>query len=73
MMGLSSRKAIQLLSESSDNYIHHYMGDSTIHNLEGDDIGTISWRVFNNLLNKEKIHKVANSDSFWSQGYYRLK
>jgi hypothetical protein len=56
-----------------DFYIHHYIGESTVHDSSGDELGTLSNIVFNRLLRKEKIIKYSESESFWSDGYFKIK
>lgn len=71
-MGLNRQQVIRELNRDSDNYVKHYFGNICLHNNEGDNLGQMSYRVFDNLLKKGKIQKVAESKEFWSDGYYQL-
>lgn len=71
--GLTTRQVIRLLKESRDNYIHHYLQWSTVHNREGDDIGRFSFRVYDHLVRTGLIERFALSDEVHSDGYFKLK
>ncbi|MAX80375.1 MAG: hypothetical protein CL843_09385 [Crocinitomicaceae bacterium] len=71
-MGLNGQQVIRGLKRDSDNYVKHYLGNICLHNNEGDNLGQISYRVFDNLLKKGEIKRVALSKEFWSDGYYQL-
>ena len=71
-MGLNGKQVIRELKKNSDYYVKHYLGNICLHNNEGDNLGQVSYLVFDNLLKKGKIERVALSKEFWSEGYYQL-
>ena len=72
MSNLNSRQVVRLLKQEKGNYLKHYFSGGSVYNDEGDDIGSVSQKVIDNLVKMGKIKHVGFSEEFWSDGYYRL-
>jgi hypothetical protein len=71
-MALTTKQALKILNESDQNYIHHYIAKSTIHDGCGDELGEINMIVFKRLKESGKIEYFAESTMLISNGYFKL-
>lgn len=69
---MKARKVERLLKTNSKSYISHYLMTSTLYDVYGDELGTFSSIVFDRMLSKNIICKIADSSDFWSKGYFQL-
>lgn len=61
---MNTRKVERLLKTNSKSYISHYLITSTLYDVYGDELGTLSSIVFDRMLSKNIICKVADSSDF---------
>lgn len=67
---LSQVEVMRLLKKDGW-YMENYTFDCTIYSDDGDDMGTFSIRVFDELLKAGKIEYAGRNEMFWTKGYYR--
>ena len=71
-MALNGNQVLRKLNQEKGSYIKHYLGNIRVLEYDGEEIGSMSYRVFQNLLTKGKIKQVSLSREFWSDGYYQM-
>jgi len=72
MKKLSSAGVLKLLKRGNDYVLKtFYMGGAVF--CEGDEIGTCSQRVVNNLLESDRVKFIGNCSICPSDKYYGLK
>lgn len=72
MLKLNSKKVIKLLIDNDGSYIKSYYQGGSVYADDGYEIGTLTERVFDNLLKNNQIREAGTSDFEWNVKYYRL-
>ena len=71
-MRFSTEQVKKILQNDDQTYIrHNELGNSTVFNGCGDELGEITPIVFKRLKIMQCIELVAECDLFWSRGYFK--